>query len=341
MLLAGIISIVLSIPFITGLLGSGSDSAGGLPIAFYVRPFTLDAFLPITSKYAQWALNFLFLPANYFMELGFFFVSGLYWWQHRNHYKEPDHTFLTAEMITLATVVVLLSFVRSNIIDINDLGIRAWLLGQFILLIWSVDVIYHWLEQEPPWLPSIYKSFMNQPKLGRMLRFLWISGILMTTLETFTTRSWSILVDANIVGSPNSLSPDANLGRRTYAARLGYEYINHHLPEDVITQNNPAVVLDRPSGLYGERQMAIADRTAYGVPMTVFESFQENIGVIFTSENVSWTGIDQVCRQYYIDVIIIKDTDPLWKSLSALIQQRNPLYQNEFYAIFACGGFAK
>ncbi len=87
--------------------------------------------------------------------------------------------------------------------------------------------------------------------------------------------------------------------------------------------------------------MAIADRTAYGVPMTVFESFQENIGVIFTSENVSWTGIDQVCRQYYIDVIIIKDTDPLWKSLSALIQQRNPLYQNEFYAIFACGGFAK
>ncbi len=146
------------------------NSAGSLPIVFYVRPFTLDAFLPITSKYAQWALNFLFLPANYFMELGFFFVSGLYWWQHRNHYKEPDHTFLTAEMITLATVVVLLSFIRSNIIDINDLGIRAWLLGQFILLIWSVDVIYHWLEQEPPWLPSIYKSFINQPKLGRMLK---------------------------------------------------------------------------------------------------------------------------------------------------------------------------
>ena len=275
------------------------------------------------------------------MELGFFLVVGLYWLKHSKDYEQPNHVFITAEIIALLTVTVLLSFVRSDIIDINDLGIRAWLIGQFILLIWATDVLYRWLEKDQPWLRSIYRSVMKQTKIGPTLRFLLTAGILMTTLEALTTRSWSILIDTNIVGFPNSLSPNTNLGRRSYAARLAYEYINNNLPKNIITQNNPSVILDRPSGLYGERQMVIADRTAYGVPINVFENFKKDISTIFSSEDMNWSGIDQICQQQQIDVLIMKDSDPLWKNLSTLVKQRSPLYKNEFYAVFACGRFSK
>jgi hypothetical protein len=164
---------------------------------------------------------------------------------------------------------------------------------------------------------------------------------LTTTLEALTTRSWPILIDTNIVGFPNSLSPDTNLGPRMYSARLAYEYMNRNLPGKVITQNNPTPILDRPSGLYGERQMVIADRTAYGVPMDALETLRREIGVLFGSETVSWKEIDQTCQKYQIDVLIINDTDPIWKSLSSLAGQHSPLYQNEFYAALPCGRFAK
>ena len=83
--------------------------------------------------------------------------------------------------------------------------------------------------------------------------------------------------------------------------------------------------------------MIIADRTAYGVPAEVFREMSTSIGRIFQSENVqNWISIDNICKQYSIQAIVIKDSDPLWSSLLVLRQQRTPLYINPYYAIFDC-----
>ena len=72
-----------------------------------------------------------------------------------------------------------------------------------------------------------------------------------------------------------------------------------HTPQDIIIQNNPITVLDRPSGLYGTRQMVIADRTAYGVPKEVFKEISTSIGHIFQLKNAkNWISIDTICNQY-------------------------------------------
>ena len=84
------------------------------------------------------------------------------------------------------------------------------------------------------------------------------------------------------------------IGQRSYSAHLAYDYLRDHIPADVITQNNPLTVLDRPSGLYGTHQMVISDRTAYGVPLDVFEKLADEVGVLFTNENVTnWQLTDQ------------------------------------------------
>ena len=136
-------------------------------------------------------------------------------------------------------------------------------------------------------------------------------------------------------------SPDTQLGKRTFAARLAYDFIRDDLPRAVIIQDNPDKVLERASGLYGTRQMVISDHTAYGVPKDRYQALADEVRQIFTNKVFDdWSTIDRLCRKYSIDVVIYNDTDPLWPSLAQLEKQRAPLYQNMYYQIFSCGNFA-
>jgi len=280
----------------------------------------------------------LFLPVNYFFELGFFFVIAILWFRQRRKLNYGQHNqYFWAETILLATVAVLLSFVKSTAIVLNDLGMRGWLLGQFVLIIWAVDIFNASSKEQVLLTPTLFRSSFNSRRINDLLTFLLVVGIMTTALEASATRFWTILVDTGVVGVPNELSADTNLGERTYNARLAYEYIRDHTPQNIIVQNNPTTFLDRPSGLYGTRQMIIADRTAYGVPAEVFREMSTSIGRIFQLKDArNWNLIDRICKQYSIQAIVIKDSDPLWSSLPGLRQQRTPLYINPYYAVFDC-----
>jgi hypothetical protein len=201
-----------------------------------------------------------------------------------------------------------------------------------------VDIFNNSPNEQIVLTPTIFKSAANSKRLSDVLTILLMIGIMTTALEATSTRFWTILVDAGVVGVPNELSPDMDLGKRTYDARLAYEFIRDYTPQDLIIQNNPTTSLDRPSGLYGTRQMVIADRTAYGVPIEVFEEMSASVGRIFLAENVTtWESTDMICNQHSIQAIVVNDTDPLWSSLPILQEQRTPIYRNPHYAVFGCG----
>jgi hypothetical protein len=228
--------------------------------------------------------------------------------------------------------------VKSTVLVINDLGIRGWLLGQFILVVWAVDILSTSLKERPVLTAPSISSLPYSKRIKDLLIILLIVGVLTTFLEAFATRFWSILIDAGVTGVPNEISPDTNLGKRTYASRLAYEFIRDGTPQNLIIQNNPMPYLDRPSGLYGTRQMVIASRTAYGVPAQIYEEMSAAIARIFLAENVQdWIAVDEICNQYFIQAIVVNDTDPLWSSLPRLQKQRTPIYINQHYAIFSCG----
>jgi hypothetical protein len=242
------------------------------------------------------------------------------------------------EMLLLGTVAILLSFVKSTVIAFNDLGMRGWLLGQFILLIWAIDLVRIPLnERSWPFL-STFRVISESKRVKDLIHILLIVGVLTTALEAVSTRFWPILVDTGVTGVPNELSQDTNLGQRSYDGRLVYEFIRDQTPSNLIIQNNPAIVLDRPSGLYGTRQMAIGDRTAYGVPPEVLKEMSAAISQIFLSEDAKdWVAIDLICNHYSIQAIVVGDTDPLWSSLQTLQTTRKPIYLNGHYAVFYCG----
>jgi hypothetical protein len=139
------------------------------------------------------------------------------------------------------------------------------------------------------------------------------------------------------------LSPDTRLGERTFDARLAYEFINKKLPVDIVIQQNPLSQvdqIDRPSGLYGNRQFAISFSAPYNVPFPVLKIRANQISKIFGLEHQnSWDTIDLLCQQYFIDILVVNDQDLLWESLPLLYQQRTALYTNRYYAVFPCGKF--
>jgi hypothetical protein len=336
--------VIFVVPFILGILqdgGGGTSSGSGLPVALYIRPFMVTSLLDMLPQPVLYVLDFLFLPLNYLFELGFFFLIAAIWLQDFYKQNKEFSPVYKAELTLVVVSFVVLSFVHSTIIAINDLGIRGWLPVQFILVVWASDVIFQ-IADEGKWVSAkLFQKVSGQKKIGLALGVMLVIGYLTMSLEFFSLRAWSILVDTGDVGTPNGLSLDTHFGERTYAARQAYDYLRDHIPADVITQNNSLGFLDRPSGLYGTHQMVISDRTSYGVSSDVFNDLTQKVGVIFSAYNVSgWESVDEVCRRYSIDVLIFKDTDPIWDSLDVLKLLRPPLYENRYYAIFTCGNYS-
>jgi hypothetical protein len=343
MILTGIFASIAISPFLRDLLSGGSSAApGSFPFIFQVRVFRpLFPFLLSYPEIIKNLVNLAFLPLNYFLELGFYFIVGYLWLYKNWKTAKTTNAFYLPEILLLSASAFVGTFIRSTLIANNDLGWRSWMFGQFVLLIWAVDVGQEFLAENSFKTYLTSKSNSKNLKHGRLLAQLMVVGMLTTVFSLLMLRLWPIFIDVGISGVPVDLSPDTQLGKRTFAARRAYEYIRDTLPTNVVVQYNPTIHIDRPSGLYGTRQMVVADYSSYGVPLKVFEALQHDVGLIFENKENSWDEIDQNCERHYIDVIILNDLDPVWLKLPDLMQQRKPLYQNSYYAIFPCGNFSK
>lgn len=339
MVLSGLIALIAISPFIIGLFHSGGLGSGnGHPIEFYVRPFIASIFFHFKSKLDLYIFNFLALPLNYLFELGFCFLTAILWIRSRIKAGKPWEQIYVAEALLLSVVTIFMSFFHSTVIKINDLGIRPWLLGQFVLLIWATDIIAPWLGDTFLIKLSRFKPLPDSGKYAGLFQIFFILGFLTTLLEITAVRFVPIMIDQNIIALPVDASPDTHLGERTYFARQAYDYISNHLKKNVIIQSNPYHELDRQDGLYANHQMVFADRTIYGLSQQEFNRLRDAVGQIFNiQKNVNWKTIDRVCQQNLINYIVVGDTDPLWTSVALLATQRPPIFENPYYAVFSCG----
>jgi hypothetical protein len=211
------------------------------------------------------------------------------------------------------------TFTRSTLIENNDLGWRAWLPGQFVLLIWGVDV-----------LSQFSMTPQKKPILSAKMKYNLVALIAIGVATT--------MLDITLLRFAYNFAFGSEAGHRIFSARKVYAIISQTQPEDVIVQYNPDGAINRPSGLYGMRQSAISDRTAYGIPLDQYHAKVAAVSEIFKLKNVqNWDSLDALCKVHSIDVIVISETDPLWESLDLLKNERVSLYSDNYYAAFTCG----
>jgi hypothetical protein len=330
--MTGTIAIALALPYglslrSPGVGGHGPAAAGGPPLQFWMRPFyPIDALFNGQGLAGPWTLtlvNALTLPLNYFLELGFFFAAGAAWWRKRRTAQTPLSQPELALAVLVATSIVICTFLRSSVIGNNDLGWRGFLLAQFGLLLWSVDVVF------------------DRPRKA-FLTALLVLGALGTAYDVAILRFYPVLADTGLVAKIGWMAPDQQLGTRNYFAREAYEWIAQSTPPHAIIQFDPHVPFQDTSALlYARRQVVAADLgclATFGGNPALCPALITKLAPLYPAkgEPVA-TSIDTTCRSLPVDILVAKDTDAAWADHHGWVWTEKPAFANRCFWVFRCG----
>ena len=339
-LAAGAATIIFSLPYLQDLRGPGA----GMGFAkFSVRYF--EVFSPllysagVRSSWVYYLVARLALPLDFALELGFFFVVGLLQWKKDRVHKwselSPEKKAL---WLMLGVSLAVTTLLRSRTIWSNDLGLRAILPAQFVLLLWSVPVVYdRFTSRDRPRLASD----TGLPMRSAMIVLLLTLGVAGTIYQVSMLRFYAVLADTGKLADVPSWLPEPHkIGTTTYALRQAYDSLDATLPTSAVVQDNLASPLYVPRLLYSTHQ------SVAGVPGcgTVFGGspfrcvpLQARLVRLFQN-NEDGESADDTCDALSINVLISNAEDPVWRTTrDSWVWTRTPVYSNNLVRAFYCG----
>jgi len=345
LLAAGGVAFVAAFPYLYTLMGPGLDGSarGGRFFALSVRSFSFGTWVLYSNLhlFPQSMLDLdlillALLPVSYFLELGFFFLVGVQRITQVRRRVLPISRDEETALFLVAISFLIGSFVRSTTIASNDLGWRCFLPAQLILLLWAAVLIDEWWSKG---------GFGAEKKIlvPVFAAVLLIIGVLGTTYQVAMLRMYPILHDEGKVRSDTLvwLERDHEVGQRTYALRSAYNTLRATLPVDAIVQYNPNANDFIPHELYSGRSAAMGlphCGANFGGADSQCEGRVQSVAPLFDKPSQSASAdLDSVCRQYGIDVMLVDDSDPVWKQSDSWAWSRKPLLANNHVRVFTCG----
>lgn len=335
---AGAIALLLAFPFLRTLTAPSGPSGGGAFAVFSVREFPLAVL--VMAKTLKWnpdtslLVSHSLLPVSYVLELGFFFLVGIFrftaLWKLRLSITSNE---IAAWLMVLASFLVG-TFLRSTTIGSNDLGWRSFLLAQLVLLLWGAVLIEEW------WISPRQISSRFVLRLAQVCIVL---GVIGTLYQLTMLRIYPLLHDyAN--ADPTLFDwvyPDQKVGERTYALRSAYEHLNEVLPADSIVQYNPYATSFISHELYSNHAAAVGGpdcASAFGGNSnTCGKRFKEVMPLFINPTPSENATVDNLCRQYGINALLVDNTDEVWGRRGTWVWTRTPLFANDIVRAFACG----
>jgi hypothetical protein len=209
---------------------------------------------------------------------------------------------------------------------------------QFVLLIWAAyimqSLLSRWISREKP----------VEVRIGRgetsVLLVSLIVGIWPILYDVVMMKLYSMAGDLQLpVHRAHRFLDEGNLGHRYYDFREAYDWIDKRFPQSAVVQHNPDIFVDLASGLYGNRQVAAADDvygTLFGIPAEMYQPVFSALSVLFASQTVDSKDISEVCRQFGITVLVVKDTDPIWRHPASWVFTETPIFSNRSTRVFDC-----
>jgi hypothetical protein len=331
--ISGLTALPASLPYLRELLAKSPAGAGSFPFQLAVRPMRLiDNVLGIASPFGMRAnlTNLALLPLNYTLEWGFFALvaigAGRTVWKRSASLSQGEWCAVTLGL----TSFLVCTFVRSSVIENNDLGMRGMMIAQMILLLFAADLV-------AARLPGF--SSPARAAAGAAIAL----GVLGTVYEVAMVRFYPLLLDTTSTGVFYPwVSHDRHMGARTYALREIYEQLKESTPEGAILQHNPDIQPEDPfHGMYADRQVA-AETLDCGVSFGGDEALcPGRIAQILRlfDDPVAFDAaqIDDVCSRLSIGVLVVKDTDRVWDDRSDWVWSRKPAFANRYARAFECG----
>jgi hypothetical protein len=334
--LSGVIALLFVLPFVLEL--SEGKTGDAQFAVFSVRDdFTPTSFvlsrLHVTRWIARQVISLALMPLNLAIELGFYFVIGA--WKARELWRK--RTSLPANDLLLVLLLFcslgIGTFLRSATIANNDLGWRALLGAQFVLLIWAVEFATQW---QP--FSQASGSLQVPPRWRTALLLTAFIGIGSTAYDLFSFRFSPVLQDAGLAPPPFWVFEDRELGHRSRDLRDAYEWINGHTTSDSIVQQNPDTFQDLPYGLYSRRRTRVIGAALgpnYGGAKSEFDETVAQLRPLFTGGR-STSNFSTLCRKAHVDMIVIKDLDAVWKSPESWVSTQAPVFASKHARVYRC-----
>jgi hypothetical protein len=315
-----VVGIIAAILYLPVALELHAASTVGFPLGFTIRAFEpVDYWLPsivksLKGSHLLYVLRFIFLPVNYFLELGFFAVAAVLFWKWRRSLGTPlakEESLLTS--LAIGSVLIC-TFLRSTV-RWNDLGWRGFLVAQFVLLLWGIPVVQAVLDrrgQDPS------TAIMSRWRLLTISCL--VIGLAGTAVEMFNFR-------ANFAGPETPL---------TIEMTETYEWISQHTPYSTIIVFDPDEDSDYFGTLYGHRQMAV-DGHIFGFLYGGIAQQDTNVLADATDLFSKDTSVEDVRKfrdQYHVNAVVVFSTDPVWSDPSSWVWKMQPAFQTDKSKVF-------
>ena len=344
---------VLLVPYLWELTHTASGMSSGSVFQFAVRetvpPDGLLAshlFQQLSSGYPLVALNLaklLLLVPGYAVELGFYLAVLLIYlipaWRGRTTLTPAQRSLV----FIAVTTIVLISVVRSGVLNINDFGWRAALLVQFPLLLLASEVITGWsIADRKGTAPADLAGLPhNTPR--------WLRSItaLALVLGAFTSLGQALLMRFTLAGASEHTSavykPEAaSIPHKAYISSIGYAQLDAAVPRDAIVQYNPAspnpfwnamdwLGVDHQSVIVGDESSCGAE---FGGDPSGCPAMAAAIDAVYNGATADQARA--TCRQYGIHYLVARIYDPAWNDRNGWVWTLRPVVSDEEFRALDC-----
>ena len=138
------------------------------------------------------------------------------------------------------------------------------------------------------------------------------------------------------------MAADRQFGQRTFATRTAYEWAASMTPDTAVIQYNPKVsFVEATALLYSDRRAMAADmrcNASFGGDPKLCAPIVTQLSQIYPAAGQGSTStIRDVCRNLPIDLLVAKDTDPVWKDPGSWVWRQKPVFGNRYVRLFSCG----
>jgi len=351
----GIGATVLLVPYLWELRHGASSMHGGSMFGFAVRetfsPNSLvgfHIFQQLSGGHRWIALSlaklFLIIP-GIAIELGFFFVVLLIFfvpgWRGGKPLTSAQRTLI---FISVSTIL-LSSFVRSNVLDINDFGIRTALLLQFAALLLGVQLLSSWksIDQTQRIDKVEALSSLSTPRWVRFAaRLVLVLGVVTTFHQAIIFRFTVPIAYAVARQHPVADPVPGNLPHHALISTAGYSKLDAAIPRNAVVQANPAdinpfwsdvdlVAINHQTAITSDKPWCGSE---LGGDPSGCSIMAARIDALFSGANAEQARA--TCREFGSHYLVARIYDPAWQDKQSWVWKLKPAVANEEFRALNC-----
>jgi hypothetical protein len=359
MAVGGAGALVLLIPYLAelrqGTSGTHSGSGGGSIFAFAVREtFAPDSILSLgimqnlAHNHPQVAMSLsklILLPPGIAIELGVFLIALVIYLLPPLRGRIPLSPARKSLVFIAVSILLISSFLRSNVLDINDFGVRSALFLQFATLLMASELISAWRSpardsSTPDEVPQLV--FAGPHWLRVVARIAIIVGVITTLHQAIIFRFTIPIALAVTHMRPVNDPVAANISHNAYISAIGYGQLDSTIPRDAIVQPNPAspnafwsliddVNIDRQRAITSDQPWCGAE---LGGDPSGCKPMATAIDALFRGATADQARA--TCQTYKIGYLVSRIYDPAWQNKQSWVWTLTPVISNPEFRALDC-----